>query len=438
MTVLLVVPAHSYRARAFMDGAARCGQDVVVVSDASSSIAALLGDRHVRVDLDDPAAAAAAAWGAARQHGVAGVVGVDETAVIAAAALAEHLGVRHHPVAAVRMTRDKRWLRRRLSDAGMIQPLWAETDVATVERAALAEAERLGSLVGFPCVVKPVDLSGSRGVIRADGVAALTAALLRVARLLRRPDVCAAPSAPIVVEEFVGGDEVSVEALVEDGDTEIIAVFDKPDPLEGPFFEETIYVTPSRHPDDVRRAVEQTTAIAADALGLCEGPIHAELRVGSGGPVVIEVAARSIGGMCSSTLRAADGTTLEEVIIRRACGLPSRVAALHDRPDATGVMMLPTTVAGIFREVRGQDAARRHDGIEGLDILTRPGDRLEPLPEGGRYLGFVFARAASAELVEAALRRARASLHTVVDPPPASAVASPSYDVETSCGVGED
>src|SRR5437667_365543 len=217
----------------------------------------------------------------------------------------------------------------------------------------------------------------------------------------------------LLVEDFIDGEEVAVEALLRRGELEVLAIFDKPDPLNGPFFEETIYVTPSRLPDATQTLVAQTTTRATRALGLTDGPIHAELRLNSDGPWVLEVAARSIGGLCSRTLRFGSGISLEELILRHAAGLP---VPEHDRERrAAGVMMLPIPDAGVLREVAGQVDARRVAGIDGLVITIPPGEPLIPLPEGDRYLGFMFARADSPAGVEAALRRAHAELHIVAD-----------------------
>ena len=127
---------------------------------------------------------------------------------------------------------------------------------------------------------------------------------------------------------------MAVEGLLQGGELEVLAVFDKPDPMDGPFFEETIYVTPSRQPTAVLAAVESTVGRAAAALGLREGPVHAELRIGpSGAATVLELAARSIGGLCARSLRFGAGVSLEEVIIRHALGHGAR----GSRPGGRGL-----------------------------------------------------------------------------------------------------
>jgi biotin carboxylase len=282
-------------------------------------------------------------------------------------------------------------MRAALDEAGVTQPEWR----LGADTRALAEE------LGPPVVVKPLTLAASRGVIRADTPEEAAAAAERIRAILGDPN------AELLVERFVPGDEVAVEALLHDGRLEVLAVFDKPDPLEGPYFEETIYVTPSRKPPEVLEEVHRATAQAAAALGLEHGPVHAEMRVGP--PVtVLELAARSIGGLCSRSLRFGLGVSLEELILRHALGLSLDHMRREDL--ASGVMMLPIPRAGTLREVRGQDEARAVPGVAGLEISVARGRRVEPLPEGDRYLGFLFAKADTPEQVEAALRAAHARL----------------------------
>jgi biotin carboxylase len=269
--------------------------------------------------------------------------------------------------------------------------------------------------VAFPCVVKPLALSASRGVIRADGIDQFMAAFRRIAALLARDDVEVSGDAAqyLLAEQYIAGIEVALEGLLVEGELKTLALFDKPDPLVGPFFEETIYVTPSRLPADVQAAIARTTADACAALGLREGPVHAELRVNEDGPWIIEVAARSIGGLCSRTLRFGTGMTLEEIILRQALRLP--IASLEREGKAAGVMMLPIPRAGTLRAVDGVQDAARVAGIEDVAITVHVGQKLEPLPEGWQYLGFVFARGARPDEVELALRDATARLKFSID-----------------------
>jgi hypothetical protein len=274
--------------------------------------------------------------------------------------------------------------------------------------------------------LKPLLLSASRGVIRADDRTEFRAAFSRIARLLDAPELLELDpidARRILVEPFVPGPEVAVEALLtaHDGSTgsagspafRTLAIFDKPDPLNGPFFEETIYVTPSRLPREIQAEIEATTEAAARAMGLTDGPVHAELRVSPTGVQVIEVAARTIGGLCSRALRFGPATTLEEIIIRNSMALP--VATTEREGVAAGVMMIPIPRAGILDDVRGMDRAKSVAGIEDV-VITALDRRLVPLPEGKAYLGFIFARGETPALVEAALREAHRHLDIHVTP----------------------
>ena len=402
--VLLLLPSATYRAPDFLDAARALDVEVVVASDHRQTLAGAMGDRALHLELHDPEAAAAAIVALARRSPLDAVVAVDDQGVLVAAEAAARLGLPANPPAAVAATRDKAMMRRAFAEARVPQPAYRvvgpEDDVAAV-----------ASELGFPCVVKPVALSGSRGVIRVDDPAATVAAATRVRRILCDADDDT--GGPLLVERFVEGAEVAVEGLLRAGRLEVLAVFDKPDPLDGPYFEETIYVTPSRKDPAILATVASRTADAAVALGLREGPIHAELRVAGDDVVVLELAARSIGGLCSRALRFGAGVRLEELILRHALGLP--LDGVRREAAAAGVMMLPIPRAGVLTAVNGQDRAEAVTGIAGLEITIHPGRRVEPLPEGDRYLGFLFARAATPGEVEDSLRTAHGLLDVVID-----------------------
>jgi biotin carboxylase len=296
-------------------------------------------------------------------------------------------------------------MRQRLRDHGVPVPSFT---VFSVDADPAAAAKTLR----YPCVVKPLSLSASCGVIRANSPAEYIAAFYRVSALLDKLGLAVSgDTSGLLVEDFVPGIEVALEGLLTEGRLRVLALFDKPDPLDGPFFEETIYITPSRLPESTQARIAQCAARAAEALGLREGPIHGELRVNDSGVWVIELAARSIGGRCSRTLRFAAGLSLEEVILRHALRLPLPAFEMQ-RP--AGVMMLPIPKTGLLREVRGQIEALGVPGVEELLITAQPGEELVPLPEGTRYLGFIIARGDSPEEVEATLREAHRRLHVVI------------------------
>jgi biotin carboxylase len=404
--VLLLLPSGTYKAPDFLDAARRLDVDVVVGSDTQQTLADAMGDRALVVDLADPAGSAKKITALAARLPLDAVVAVDDQGLLIAALAAGELGLPANDPDAVRLTRNKAAMRAALGGAaGLRQPGFR---VIRSGEDVVASADNLG----WPVVVKPVSLSASRGVIRADGPEEAQAAAGRVRAIL---DGDGHPAAePILVEQYVPGEEVAVEALLRGGALEVLAIFDKPEPLTGPYFEETLYVTPSRLPVAVKEEIVEAVAGAAAAIGLREGPVHAELRIDpEGRPWILELAARTIGGLCARTLRFAAGVTLEELVLRHALGLP--IDPRRERL-AAGVMMLPIPRAGRLVAVHGQDEARAVDHITALEISIPPGGKVQPLPEGDRYLGFLFARASTPAEVEAALRSAHAVLDVEIDP----------------------
>jgi biotin carboxylase len=401
--LLLLLPTTTYRTEDFLDAARTLGIDIVCASEKPSTFEAHAPDHLVTLDFTDPDGAATRVAELAARRPLRAVVGVDDLTTVAAAAIAERLGLRTNAVAAVTAARDKFQMRQCLAAAGLPIPRF--------RRIPLKDDPFLAARgVQFPCVLKPLALSASRGVIRANNVDQFIAAFRRIVALLARDDVEVRGDAAqyLLAEEYVPGLEVALEGLLLGGTLHTLALFDKPDPLEGPFFEETIYVTPSRLPVAVQSAIERVAAAACTALGLVEGPVHAELRFNDAGPWVLEVAARSIGGLCSRTLRFGTGMTLEEIILRHALGRPIETLARERRP--AGVMMIPIARGGRLQAVRGQESAQSVAGVEDVTLTAHVGQELVPLPEGWQYLGFIFARAETPDAVEAALRDAHARL----------------------------
>ncbi len=389
-----------------MAAAKAVGADVVVASDREQVLASPDGDRALEVYLRRPEVAADAIVEFAGETPLDAIVPVDDKGVVVAAIASDRLGLASNPPGAARAARNKLAMRRALQVAGVRQPEFRVLDPTSDVTLVAAE-------VGWPVVIKPVGLAASQGVIRADDAASAVATAARVRAIVA--DAGEDPDQPLLVEKFVPGVEVAVEALLDDGRMDVLAVFDKPDPLDGPYFEETLYVTPSRLPAATLAQVEQTARAAAAGLGLREGPVHAELRIQDDEPYVLEVAARSIGGLCARSLRFGLGVSLEELILRHALHMP-----IHDTRlthPASGVMMVPIPREGILRDVRGLDAARAVPGIAGVEITIAKGRSVRPLPEGHRYLGFLFARGGSAVEVERALRSAADVLEVVIEEP---------------------
>jgi len=395
-----------------LDAARKLKLDVVVGSKRAAMLEALGDAALLQLEMHDLEEAVRSVLEFARTTPIDVVVGVDDHTTVVAAVISTALGLPHNPVTAVAAARNKHRMRELLHEQGLPVPRFA---LFSVDDAPAAITEK----IAFPCVVKPISLSASCGVIRANDRDEFVAAFHRVAALLERlgEETLGEGAGKILVEDFVPGREVALEGLLTDGELRVLALFDKPDALDGPFFEETIYITPSRLPAAVQREVTSCAARAARALGLGEGPVHGELRVSDRGVWVIEIAARSIGGRCSQTLRFAAGLSLEEVILRHA--LRMDIPSLDREGRAAGVMMLPIPRAGMLEEVRGREEALAVPGIEDLEITALLGDELVPLPEGTHYLGFLIARGETPEAVEAALRNAHRELEFVIISAPA-------------------
>jgi biotin carboxylase len=412
-SVVLLLPKSGYRNDDFLAAAQRLGLEVILATDVCHRLAESWDEAPLALRFRDAEAAADELARAVAERRPLAVVGVDDLTALVAALTAVRLALPHNPPEAVAAARRKPTSREKLQAAGIPVPRF-EVIRRDIEGAAL---EALLSRAPYPCVVKPLILSGSRGVIRADDPDSLRSAIARVAALLRSPDVAQRRDPDlerVLIEEFVPGPEVALEGLLIRGHLHVLALFDKPDPLDGPYFEETLYVTPSRAPAGVQDAVAREVSRGCAALGLREGPVHAELRLSPRGPRILEIAARSIGGLCGRALRFGVGVTLEELILRHATGAalepPSR------ERSASGVLMLPIRRRGVLENVRGVEQARAVPLIDDVVITAHLREELVPLPEGGSYLGFAFAHGDTPEQVEAALREAGAHIEAIVTP----------------------
>lgn len=410
--VLLLATTTGYQTRSFGEAAARSGIDVVLATDRCQTLEDPWRDGAIPVRFHDHAASLAAIADAARDAPFAGVLAVGDRPVPLAADAARRLGTAWHTPDAARASRNKQLARTLWRDAGLPVPWFLPVSI---------DADPASLDVPFPCVLKPLVLSGSRGVIRADDRRSLVEAFARIRRLLQSRAVRALrepETDTILVEEYLPGDEYALEGVLDGGTLHVLAIFDKPDPLTGPFFEETLYVTPSRAPEQRQQAIAGAVGSAARALGLAHGPLHAECRVDGDRVWVLETAARPIGGLCARSLRfigPAGEIGLEELLLRHAAG--ETLDGWAREPDASGVMMIPVPGSGILRAVRGLDAAGAVPGIEHVRITAKPDQLLVPLPEAASYLGFLFARAPEAVRVERALRDAHECLQFVIDRP---------------------
>jgi len=401
---LLLAPHSSYRITPYINAAEKLGVDVLIASTSEYSLVSAVAD-GLRIDLNQPDRAVALIVEAARQHPFSGVIATDDTAVTLAARAAEALGLAHNVPESVRLTQRKDFARQRLFEHGLPVPTFRRIDLAAD---LLPQAQALE----YPCVIKPLSLSGSRGVIRVDSAADCVHACKRIGNIVRElPDI--EEQRYLLAEAYLPGAEVAVEAMLTNGKLQLLSIFDKPDPLEGPFFEETYYITPSRLSPAMQQHITRRVSEACTAYGLRTGPVHAELRIHNGEAWILEVAARTIGGQCARLLRHGTGYGLEEWVIAHAVGRP-----LPPQPQdrAAGVLMIPVPQAGVLRRVEGLPAARRITYVTDVEISVREGYELVPLPEGSAYFGFIFAEGPNPESVERALRNAHAALNIVTTP----------------------
>ncbi len=397
--ILLLMSPATYRAGAFVSAAERLELEIVVGIDLPESLAEYW---HVPLGLDfaNIEESVQMIVDFVKEHPFIAILSVDDSATELAAYASVALGLAHNSPQASEAARDKLLMRQMMSAGGTPCPIfrtfWLHDDPLWIAQQ-----------VAYPCVLKPRRLSGSRGVIRANTPTEFGRAFQRLKRILLGEGLSEQETS-FLVEDFIPGFEVAVEGLLTNGQLKVLALFDKPDPLDGPFFEETIYVTPSRLTFDVQQAIATCVANAAASLGLQHGPVHAELRVNEQGPWMLEIAGRSIGGLCSTILEFGSNMCLEELILRHAIG--EDILSLERDKRAAGVMMIPIPQAGILRAVHGVDLAKAVDGIMGIEITAKPNNQLVPLPEGASYLGFIFARGDVPSEVEEMIRQAHRCL----------------------------
>ena len=424
-----MTPPGSYRVHAYLEAARDLGIEVLVASEGEYSLVPGIGD-GLRVELADSETVVERVVSAHRDRPIAGVVATDDATVEIANRAAAAIGLAHNAPSAARITRRKDLARAALAAAGLPAPATRRVDLRHPIGPQLAGIE-------CPSVVKPLAMSASRGVIRADDLTGLEAACRRAGAIVSAGtgvplhaatgDIAGLPATAstdaeerctLLVESFVPGPEIALEGMLADGKLSVLAIFDKPDPLDGPFFEETIYVTPSRLPPPVLSLAAARVHEGCAAYGLTEGPVHAELRIHDGDAWIIEIAGRTIGGDCARLFTFGSGTSLEHLVLQQALGRAPGIpdAPFRDAGRAAGVLMIPTPGAGTLRRVEGVMAASRIPGIREVSITVREGYELTPLPEGGTYLGFVFALGEDPVGVEASLRQAQETIRVIVAP----------------------
>ena len=368
-----------------MDAVTKLDLKVLVITDKSQVFSEYFPEKVITINFEQwqESIEKIRAWSV--KFDLKAVIGVDEESIILAANLSEFLGIKHNSLESVKLTKDKYLMRKALKDSGLKSPWFKRFSVNETPKDIVTE-------ISFPCVLKPTFLSASQGVIRADNVSEFCISFEILSGLLSQEEMKIQGGDQanwILVEEYISGKEVSIEGIVNEGKLKELAIFDKPEPLEGPTFPETIFITPALLSEQLQISLLETAQTALEALGIIKGPVHVELRINKNGNYILECAARSIGGLCSKVLEFKGGMSLEELILRSALGRNIEKTNLVGK--AKGVMMLPTEKRGILREIRGAEAALSMKGITEMEITIKPGEMLEPLPTGGRYLGFLFA-----------------------------------------------
>jgi biotin carboxylase len=401
--IVVILPSSTYRAGEFVKASAELGVELIVASEGEAPIE--MGDRYLQIDCSDVEAAAAQIVALGDTSQIDGIVAADDTGVVVAAVAGQKLGLPSNDPDAARATRDKAVMRRRLELGEVPQPRWATVNLSDDDAATVAES------IGFPLVIKPLALSAGQGVIRVERPEDLADSAERSRAILRSTGQA---NETLLLESYMEGSEVAVEGLVANGNLLALAIFDKPVESVGKGFEETILITPSRHEASVQTEILRVAAQAVRSLGLSQGPVHIELMVSGDKVRIIEVAGRSIGGLCSRSLSfGLMDTSLESLILRNAIGRDK--PELRRSPEASGVLMLPIPRGGTLAGFEGLDEVRGQEAITGVEITARPGDVVAPPPEGGRYIGFVFAEAKTPEAVEMVLKKAMSTIEVIIE-----------------------
>jgi len=409
--LLILASKLGYQTRSFAEAARKLRVEVVFGSDRCHQLDDPWADGALPLHFEQPEQAAEKIVAQAREKPVDAILALGDRPTTTAACAAYALGLPYNSPQSVENCRSKLRQREVLRAAGLPVPEFFSVSLDEPLDAALPR-------VKFPCVVKPLSLAASQGVIRTNDAAEFAAGVARIRALLESPEIQVTREPGLdclLVEQYIPGAEVALEGLLDRGRLRVLAIFDKPDPLEGPFFEETIYVTPSRLPAEVQVRIAECCRRAVAALGLTHGPLHAEFRVNDAGPWVLEAQPRPIGGLCARALRfGPERIVLEELLVRHALGLEG--SELPRESDAAGVMMIPVPESGILERVEGLEEAQATPGVEEIHITARLHDFIAAWPEGSSYLGFIFARGATPEAVEVALRAAHAKLRFVLTP----------------------
>ena len=409
ISVILIIPSASYRTNPFIDAATKLDINILVITDKSQVFSEYYPDNVITMNFEHWQESIANIREWSERYDLKAVIGVDEESIILAAKLSESLCIEHNSLESVKLTKDKYLMRSELKKSGLKSPWFKRFSVHETPKDIFAE-------LIFPCVIKPTFMSASQGVLRVNSFEEFGKGCEMLSDLLAEEKVKKRGGDQanwILVEEYIPGKEVSIEGIVNNGKLKDLAIFDKPESLEGPIFPETIFITPTILDEHLQSSLLETAQSALQALGISKGPVHIELRINDHGNYILECAARSIGGLCSKVLEFKGGMSLEELILRSALG--RNIENTNFSGTVKGVMMMPINNKGILREIRGTEEALAVKGITELQITIKSGGILEPLPEGGRYLGFIFAEGKDQNSVLKNLKKAWAKIEIVSD-----------------------
>ena len=409
IAVILIIPSASYRSNAFMNAADKLDLKILVVTDNSQVFSDQFPDNIITMNFDHWTEKLDEISEWSDRFNLMAVIGVDEESILLAAIFSQYLGIEHNSIESVMRTKNKLLMRFELKKARMNCPWFRSFSIEKLPDDIIEE-------INFPCVIKPTFLSASQGVLRVNNEQEFKEGFQILTDLLSQKKIKKRGGEEanyIMAEEYIPGNEVSIEGIVSQGKLKILAIFDKPEPLEGPTFEETIFVTPTTLSGSMQSSLYETAQQAMETLGIVKGPVHIEVRINSNGNYILECASRSIGGMCSKILEFQGGMSLEELILRSSLGRNIEKSNLSD--TAKGVMMMPINNSGKLKEMRGVEEAISVDGITDLQITIKPGEMLDPLPKGDRYLGFLFAEGKNQEMVIKDLKNAWSKIEVVTE-----------------------
>ena len=402
--VLLIAPSGSYRIAPYLGAAKSLGMKILVVSNSQHSLVPEVA-AGITVDFENIDDAIEIILAAIQTLSIRCVFATDDSCVEISSHIAQILKLPHNKPEAAALTHRKDLARKALKAGGCNTP---EFQVISLDM-----VEKFASPIDYPVVIKPLALSASRGVIRADNDEQMISACSRIEGILASAGQSGYIRDHILVESYLDGAEFAVEGFIIQGEFHLLTIFDKPEPLTGPFFEETYYLTPTQL--DCRQQTELVNEVrqCCKAYGLEQGPVHAEARITKSGIVLLELAARTIGGQCGQLIEFSLQQKLEEIVIQGMCGIKPE---LPNNPQAAGVMMIPVTNSGILKRVEGLTNALEIPYIEDIEIHIREGYELIPLPEGSSYLGFIFAKAPKYHEVYQSLKSAYECLRFVTQP----------------------